>query len=108
MYAGQIVEQCMVDVLFEKPYHPYTQGLIGSIPVLGKVSDRLEVIPGNVPNLVNLPEGCRFAPRCKMCEQYKLDICAKQNPSLVEIQPGHLVRCWLYQSTDGHKAPIQL
>jgi oligopeptide/dipeptide ABC transporter ATP-binding protein len=108
MYAGQIVEQCKVDVLFEKPFHPYSQGLIGSIPVLGKVADRLEVIPGNVPNLVNLPEGCRFAPRCKMCEQYKLDICTKQNPSLVEIQPGHFVRCWLYQSTDGHKAPIQL
>jgi peptide/nickel transport system ATP-binding protein len=108
MYAGQIVEQCMVDVLFEKPYHPYTQGLIGSIPVLGRVADRLEVIPGNVPNLVNLPEGCRFTPRCKMCEQYKMDICSKQNPSLVEIQPGHLVRCWLYQSMDGHKAPIQL
>jgi len=108
MYAGQIVEQCKVDVLFEKPYHPYTQGLIGSIPVLGKVADRLEVIPGNVPNLVNLPEGCRFAPRCRLCEQYKLDICSKQYPPLVEIQPGHLVRCWLYQSTDGHKAPIQL
>jgi oligopeptide/dipeptide ABC transporter ATP-binding protein len=108
MYAGQIVEQCKVDVLFEKPYHPYSQGLIGSIPVLGKVADRLEVIPGNVPNLVNLPEGCRFAPRCKMCEQYKLDICSKQYPPLVEIQPGHLVRCWLYQSSEGHKAPIQL
>jgi oligopeptide/dipeptide ABC transporter ATP-binding protein len=108
MYAGQIVEQCKVDVLFEKPYHPYSQGLIGSIPVLGKVADRLEVIPGNVPNLVNLPEGCRFAPRCRLCEQYKLDICSKQYPPLVEIQPGHLVRCWLYQSTDGHKAPIQL
>lgn len=107
MYAGQIVEQCKVDVLFENPYHPYTQGLIGSIPVLGKISDRLEVIPGNVPNLVNLPEGCRFAPRCRMREQYKLEICCKQNPSLVEIQPGHLVRCWLYQSTEGHKAPIQ-
>jgi oligopeptide/dipeptide ABC transporter ATP-binding protein len=108
MYAGQIVEQCKVDVLFEKPYHPYTQGLIGSIPVLGKVTDHLEVIPGNVPNLVNLPEGCRFAPRCRLSEQYKLEICSKQNPSLVEIQPGHLCRCWLYQSTDGHKAPIQL
>jgi oligopeptide/dipeptide ABC transporter ATP-binding protein len=108
MYAGQIVEQCKVDVLFDKPFHPYSQGLIGSIPVLGKVADRLEVIPGNVPNLVNLPEGCRFAPRCRLCEQYKLDICAKQYPPLVEIQPGHLVRCWLYQSTDGHKAPIQL
>ncbi len=108
MYAGHVVEQCKVDVLFEKPYHPYSQGLIGSIPVLGKVADRLEVIPGNVPNLVNLPTGCRFAPRCRLCEQYKMDICSQKNPPLVEIQPGHLVRCWLYQSTEGHKAPIQL
>ncbi len=108
MYAGHVVEQCKVDVLFDKPYHPYTQGLIGSIPVLGKVADRLEVIPGNVPNLVNLPSGCRFTPRCRLCEQYKMDICSQKNPPLVEIQPGHLVRCWLYQSTEGHKAPIQL
>ena len=64
MYAGEIVEQTDVSALFDKPLHPYTQGLIGSIPVLGKIKDRLEVIPGSVPNLVNLPPGCRFAPRC--------------------------------------------
>ncbi|HEX7556708.1 MAG TPA: oligopeptide/dipeptide ABC transporter ATP-binding protein, partial [Leptolinea sp.] len=108
MYAGQIVEQTKVDVLFAKPYHPYTQGLIGSIPVLGKVLDRLEVIPGNVPNLIDLPIGCRFAPRCRLREQYNLDICLKQNPQLVEIEKGHHVRCWLYQSTADHKAPILL
>lgn len=108
MYAGQIVEQCKVDVLFDKPYHPYSKGLIGSIPVLGKVLDRLEVIPGNVPNLINLPSGCRFFPRCKLREQYKLEICEEHNPPLVEIEPGHDVRCWLYESTDGHKAPIQI
>jgi oligopeptide/dipeptide ABC transporter ATP-binding protein len=108
MYAGQIVEQSKVDVLFDKPLHPYTLGLIGSIPVLGKVMDRLEVIPGNVPNLINLPLGCRFAPRCKLREQYKLEICDGQNPELMEVQPGHHVRCWLYLSTDGHKAPIPL
>jgi oligopeptide/dipeptide ABC transporter ATP-binding protein len=108
MYAGQIVEQCKVDVLFDKPYHPYSKGLIGSIPVLGKVLDRLEVIPGNVPNLINLPSGCRFFPRCKLREQYNLEICEEHNPPLVEIEPGHDVRCWLYESTDGHKAPIQI
>jgi len=108
MYAGQIVEQCKVDVLFEKPYHPYSQGLIGSIPVLGRVADRLEVIPGNVPNLIDLPAGCRFAPRCRLREKYNLDICSQQKPSLEEIQPGHLVRCWLYQSTTGHQAPIKI
>jgi peptide/nickel transport system ATP-binding protein len=108
MYAGQIVEQSKVDILFDKPLHPYTLGLIGSIPVLGKVLDRLEVIPGNVPNLINLPTGCRFAPRCQLREQYKLEICNNQNPSFVEVVPGHHVRCWLYQSVDGHNAPIPL
>ena len=65
MYAGRIVEQTDVDDLFDKPLHPYTQGLIASIPVLGKVTEQLDVIPGSVPNLVNLPPGCRFAPRCR-------------------------------------------
>ncbi|NLF51745.1 MAG: ABC transporter ATP-binding protein [Leptolinea sp.] len=108
MYAGQIVEQSDVNVLFEKPYHPYTLGLIGSIPVLGKEQDRLDVIPGNVPNLINLPAGCRFAPRCRFREEHNLEICTRQEPSLVEIQPGHHVRCWLYQSSDDHTAPIPL
>ncbi len=108
MYAGQVVEQSEVDVLFKKPYHPYTLGLIGSIPVLGKVQDHLDVIPGNVPNLINLPVGCRFAPRCRLREEHNLDICTRQDPPLVELQPGHHVRCWLYQSSDEHKAPIPL
>ncbi len=108
MYAGQIVEQSKVDVLFDKPYHPYTKGLIDSIPVLGKIQDRLEVIPGNVPNLIDLPHGCRFAPRCRLREQYNLDICLHHNPPLVEIEQDHHVRCWLYQSATDHKAPIQL
>ena len=65
MYAGEIVEQTDVNTLFDQPLHPYTQGLIGSIPVLGDIKERLDVIPGSVPNLVNLPVGCRFAPRCQ-------------------------------------------
>src|SRR4026207_1145678 len=65
MYAGQIVEQSEVEALFAGPKHPYTMGLIGSIPVLGIVKQELDVIPGSVPNLINLPAGCRFAPRCK-------------------------------------------
>jgi len=96
MYAGQIVEQAEVTPLFAEPLHPYTQGLIGSIPILGKVKDRLEVIPGSVPNLVDLPPGCRFAPRCKARLEHALSICVETNPSLVEIKPGHNVRCWLY------------
>lgn len=108
MYAGRIVEQADVVELFEYPLHPYTQGLIGSIPILGRVTDRLDVIPGTVPNLVNLPPGCQFAPRCRMREKYGLSICTQIEPELVEVRPGHDVRCWLYVSHGDHKAPIQL
>jgi oligopeptide/dipeptide ABC transporter ATP-binding protein len=71
MYAGRIVEQTSVKTLFANPLHPYTQGLMGSIPVLGKIKERLDVIPGSVPNLVDLPPGCRFAPRCQSRLDYK-------------------------------------
>jgi oligopeptide/dipeptide ABC transporter ATP-binding protein len=105
MYAGRIVEQAAVGNLFEKPLHPYTQGLIGSIPVLGKIKDRLAVIPGTVPNLVNLPAGCRFAPRCLARIEHQLAICTDQEPDLIEAIPGHIVRCWLYQDSNEHTAP---
>lgn len=107
MYAGQIVEMTDVISLFDKTFHPYTQGLIGSIPVLGKVKERLEVIPGSVPNLVDLPPGCRFAPRCRARMEYGLDLCTKVEPQLIEYQPGHQVRCWLYQDTEEYKAPLK-
>ncbi len=106
MYAGRIVEQTSVEDLFERPLHPYTQGLIASIPVLGKVMDTLDVIPGNVPNLVNLPPGCRFAPRCRARVQYGLEICSRQEPDLLDARPEHQVRCWLYQSQGEHHAPL--
>lgn len=106
MYAGQIVEEADVNTIFAHPLHPYTRGLIGSIPVLGKLKDRLEVIPGSVPNLVNLPPGCRFAPRCHAREEHGLDICTAQAPSLEQAEAGHKVRCWLYQDADGHRAPL--
>ena len=108
MYAGRIVEQAEVEALFDRPLHPYTQGLIGSIPVLGKVSERLDVIPGSVPNLVNLPSGCRFAPRCRLREQYSLTVCTQAEPDLVQVQSGHLVRCWLYTDRGDHRAPLKL
>lgn len=107
MYAGEIVEQTDVNSLFDQPLHPYTQGLIGSIPVLGKLKERLDVIPGSVPNLVNLPPGCRFAPRCAAREKYNCKICAESRPDLIEVGSGHLVRCWLYQSAEGHEAPLK-
>ncbi len=108
MYAGRIVEQSAVGALFEKPLHPYTQGLIASIPVLGKVADRLDVIPGLVPNLINLPPGCQFAPRCRLREKFGLEICSREEPRLEEALPGHMVRCWLYTSQGEHLAPIDV
>jgi len=107
MYAGEIVEQSPVASLFDKPLHPYTQGLIGSIPVLGEIRERLDVIPGSVPNLINLPQGCRFAPRCAARVEHGLTICTERDPELIEIEEGHKVRCWLYQDGEGHAAPIK-
>lgn len=106
MYAGRVVEQTDVQTLFSHPMHPYTQGLIASIPILGKVKDRLEVIPGSVPNLVNLPPGCKFGARCQARLEYGLNICTKSDPDLLPVQFGHMVRCWLYADGEGHKAPL--
>lgn len=108
MYAGEIVEQTDVNTLFDQPLHPYTQGLIGSIPVLGQIKERLDVIPGSVPNLVNLPQGCRFAPRCQARFKYGLNICTEIKPDLQDVKPGHLARCWLYQSAEGHVPPLKV
>ena len=108
MYAGEIVEQADVNTLFDEPMHPYTQGLIGSIPILGEIKERLDVIPGSVPNLVNLPPGCRFAPRCQARMKYNLTICTDQKPELDEVKMGHKVRCWLYQSAEGHNPPLKI
>ena len=106
MYAGEIVEESPVTSLFDNPLHPYTKGLIGSIPVLGDVRERLDVIPGSVPNLINLPPGCRFAPRCRARVENNLTICTEKHPDLNEISEGHKVRCWLYQDAEGYKAPM--
>jgi oligopeptide/dipeptide ABC transporter ATP-binding protein len=107
MYAGEIVEQAEVTELFDHPLHPYTQGLIGSIPVLGKIKERLDVIPGSVPNLIDPPSGCRFASRCAARVKHGLNICTQTDPDLTEVRPGHFVRCWLYQNAEGHRAPLK-
>jgi len=107
MYAGEIVEQTDVNSLFDEPMHPYTRGLIGSIPILGEIKEKLDVIPGSVPNLVNLPPGCRFAPRCQARVQHALKICAEVEPELEDVKSDHKVRCWLYQDADGHSAPLR-
>jgi peptide/nickel transport system ATP-binding protein len=107
MYAGSIVEHTNVEILFVRPLHPYTQGLIASIPILGQVKDELDVIPGSVPNLINLPVGCQFAPRCRPRIQHQLTICTEVEPDLNPTLPGHEVRCWLYHNHGDHQAPLQ-
>ncbi|MCL1587053.1 MAG: ABC transporter ATP-binding protein [Actinomycetia bacterium] len=103
MYAGEIVEETDVSTLFNDPLHPYSQGLLASIPVLGAPTDTLETIPGVVPSLIDLPDGCRFAARCAARVEHDLTICNEQRPELVEISPGHSVRCWLHtpENSDG-------
>ncbi|MEO7118995.1 MAG: ABC transporter ATP-binding protein [Candidatus Limnocylindrales bacterium] len=105
MYAGEIVEQADVRTLFRSPKHPYTQGLIESIPVAGRLKDELAVIPGNVPNLVDLPVGCRFAPRCEARVEHGNVLALSDHPELLTAAPEHLVRCWLYHRQDGSTRP---
>jgi peptide/nickel transport system ATP-binding protein len=105
MYAGEIVEQTDVVSLFRRPSHPYTRGLIGSIPVVGDVREELSVIPGNVPNLIDLPKGCRFAPRCASRVAEDNAMALDVHPGLHPLEPGHEVRCWLYHDTRGQLIP---
>ena len=107
MYAGRIMEQADIKTLFAHPLHPYTQGLLASIPVLGTVKETLDVIPGSVPNLVNLPPGCQFAPRCRACLEQHLEICTQEEPLLLPIEHDHLCRCWLYKENPELIAPLK-
>ncbi len=92
MYAGRVVEYAKVNDLFRQPLHPYTQGLLASMPVLGAHRQRLTTIPGTVPNPADFPSGCPFHPRCG---QIKDDPrCVAQDPPLLEIQDQHWVACW--------------
>ena len=98
MYAGEIVEQADVGALFSAPQHPYTRGLIGSVPKLGSMKDELAVIPGSVPNLIDLPPGCRFAPRCLERIEKAVPHTDELHPELLPIDGGHEVRCWQYHT----------
>jgi oligopeptide/dipeptide ABC transporter ATP-binding protein len=89
MYAGQIVELARTAELLRRPLHPYTRALINSVPKLGGGTERLNAIPGAVPNPGSMPPGCRFEPRCA---RVRPD-CARNIPQLVEVEPGRWVRC---------------
>jgi peptide/nickel transport system ATP-binding protein len=105
MYAGENVEQTDTVSLFRDPRHPYTQGLIASIPVVGELRDELAVIPGNVPSLIDLPEGCRFAPRCVTRVERNVAEATESHPALLALVPGHDVRCWMYHDEAGALKP---
>ena len=94
MYAGNIVEEAPVKELFANPQHPYTEGLIASVPRLGKRLHRLPSIPGSVPDLSVMPEGCRFAPRCK----YAQDSCKQKLSELQTVAEGHRCACPFYRN----------
>lgn len=97
MYAGQIVEEAPVLTLFESPNHPYTKGLIASTPKIGEGKDRLHTIEGTVPQLSEMPKGCRFATRCLEVTER----CIRESPPLVELSEQVRCRCWLYPKTSG-------
>jgi oligopeptide/dipeptide ABC transporter ATP-binding protein len=108
MYAGQIVEEASTAELFRNPLHPYTTGLMGSVPVIGRRTSELAVIPGRVPNLINLPPGCRFAPRCEARIEHGLTRCTEEMPALVEVAGGHKVRCFLHSDEVQVDVPVTL
>jgi peptide/nickel transport system ATP-binding protein len=96
MYCGQVVEEAAVEDLFDQPLHPYTEGLMGSIPTIDGKITRLKSIEGNVPSPENLPKGCRFAPRCPKA----LDRCFHEQPELIHKR-GRKVRCFLYENEEA-------
>jgi oligopeptide/dipeptide ABC transporter ATP-binding protein len=96
MYGGQVVEHAPVDELFYRPRHPYTWGLLGSLPRLDAEVERLVQIPGQPPSLMRPPSGCRFHPRCA----YAMEVCRTEVPRLEPIEAStHYQRCWLDEET---------
>ena len=103
MYAGRVVESTMTKTLFNETAHPYTNGLLKSIPTIGKKQDRLYTIKGNVPNILNLPKGCRFVDRC----DYAQDICFSSRPADEYIKDNHMVSCFLHKRIEDEKCSIK-
>jgi peptide/nickel transport system ATP-binding protein len=102
MYAGKVVETAGVDALFGRPHHPYTWGLLGSLPRLDADVERLVQIPGQPPSLLNPPLGCRFHPRCA----YAMDVCRTREPELAPVPEDarHLQACHLDDETKHREA----
>lgn len=100
MYAGRIVEESPTELFFRNPLHPYSEGLMLSMPYLVKDEQALHVIPGNVPSFLNMPSGCRFHPRCP----YRQDVCMRQEPRLEQAGPNRRVMCWLRKRVEGRTA----
>ena len=98
MYMGHIVEMGSIRQVMKNPRHPYTKGLLRSVPCLGQKLERLHCIPGSTPSLQDRPEGCEYADRC----EYASEQCRK-SPRLTEIEPGHVVRCWNYKEVPEHE-----
>jgi oligopeptide/dipeptide ABC transporter ATP-binding protein len=97
MYAGRIVEQGLVEDIFGNPRHPYTVGLLRSSPDIDETRERLYSIPGTVPNLLQLPSGCYFSPRCPLVDAR----CLVESPPMVAVQSGHSAACWRVDETAG-------
>jgi oligopeptide/dipeptide ABC transporter ATP-binding protein len=97
MYAGRIIEEASTVDLFDNPLHPYTQGLLASIPSIAKDKEILDSIPGVVPNLLNLPPGCRFAPRCARA----MEICFEEYPAMTAPGVDRRVACHLCSASGG-------
>jgi oligopeptide/dipeptide ABC transporter ATP-binding protein len=106
LYAGHILEEAPTVSIFDRPYHPYTQGLIASIPYHQELGKPLKMIPGRIPDSRELPSACRFAPRCEARKKYQLEICEQEEPMLKTVTTDHKVRCWLYHSSVDHRAPL--
>jgi oligopeptide/dipeptide ABC transporter ATP-binding protein len=96
MYAGNIVEVAPVKDLYSRPLHPYSQGLLASIPRMDDPNKKLESIPGSVPNLIRPPSGCRFHPRCA----HAMEVCKVKRPPMTQEGPDHVVACWLYSGPE--------
>ena len=104
MYAGRVVESAPTKILFNETAHPYTSGLLKSIPTIGKKQKRLYTIKGNVPNILNLPEGCRFADRCDLTQ----NICCSDRPKDDYITDSHMVSCFLHKRIEDERSCIKI